>query len=157
MALCVFVNIVYDFFQVIGLEPSGFQVAFEPSELFPHVLPRVRLYLPNGFFQREQAIEIKKGFFVAHGVEGIAFTIGINTLAFVNQTVVEHGRDTCVDSFIKLASVSIESYLQYLERSFFVLLCTERRIGLSRHVAYFKCMYHATGVLSVYNMIVFGV
>ena len=145
--LCVFVNIVYDFFQVIGLEPSRFRVAFEPSELFPHVLPRVRLYLPNSFFQREQAIEVKKGLFVAHGVEGVTFTIGINTLAFVNQTVVEHGRDTCVDSFIKLASVSIESYLQYLERSFFILLFAKRRIGLYRHVAYLNCMYHPTGVL----------
>ena len=51
------VQIIYDFFNIVGMKPSDLFIMLEPRELFTHISTRVGLYLPHGFFPVDAAVE----------------------------------------------------------------------------------------------------
>lgn len=66
-----FVDEVYDFFDVVGMEPIHRRVALEPRELLAHVASGVSFDAFHGFVKRPCPVEIVEKFLVSHSVERV--------------------------------------------------------------------------------------
>ena len=144
--------IIYNFFNILRSKPRYAVVFLKPRLLLTAIPPAVALYLVHSLVKRRKSVEMFKQLLVAYGVEGVELSQMIHPPGLIHKSLVKHLEYTAVYPVVQYVTGSGQSYLQYSEWTLPHLVRPERRIGLTRHVAYLKSMHHTAWVVLVYDL-----
>ena len=93
--------------------------------MLAHILPCVGLYLPDGLFFGDAAVEVGKQLLIAHGVERVEMPKREYSSGFLLKAFVNHLQYSGVDALVEFLTRAVEPYLDDVERPLLLLMGTE--------------------------------
>ena len=117
------VYIIYDFFNVVGMEPHYTLVSFEPCLLFAAVAAAVALYVEYALVHCNKSVKVFECLFISDSVQRVQTSLVVYRKCFVYESFVEHLQYTCIYTVVQFFTVAIQPDLYYIERTFFLVFC----------------------------------